>query len=111
MARSRHSTSIVAAEKLSWEHVLSAHPSVPDHVVYREFVHETVVLNLETGQYHGLNPSGAKMLEMLGAAQTVREAATGLSGIYRRPLSEIEHDLYEFCLHLFERGLIDLESG
>ena len=90
------------------EHVLSARPSVPDHVVYREFVNETVVLNLETGTYHGLNPSGGKMLETLGTAATVREAAVNLAAYYGRPLSEIEDDLYEFCINLCDHGLVEL---
>ena len=98
----------MAAERPSREHVLSARASVPDHVVYREFVNETVVLNLETGAYHGLNPSGGKMLEILGRATTVQEAAVALATFYERPLPEIENDLYEFCLSLRERGLVDL---
>jgi hypothetical protein len=81
---------------------------VPTHVVYREFVHETVVLNLETGTYHGLNPSGGKMLETLGAAATVEQAAEQLAAYYKRPLPEIEGDLYEFCIDLQSRGLIEL---
>ena len=101
----------MAAERPSREHVLSAHASVPDHVVYREFVSETVVLNLETGKYHGLNPSGGKMLEVLATAPTVRDAAVELAASYKRPLPDIEEDLYEFCLDLCDRGLIDLECG
>jgi len=99
----------VAAAKLSREDILSARPAVPDHVVYREFVNETVVLNLETGTYHGLNPSGGKMLESLGAATTVRDAAAALAAHYGRPLPEIEQDLYEFCLGLHARGLVELK--
>ena len=87
MPRSRQSTAVVVAGRPTREHVLSARPSVPDHVVYREFVNETVVLNLETGTYHGLNPSGGKMLETLGAAATVREAAVSLAEYFGRPLT------------------------
>jgi hypothetical protein len=94
--------------KHSREEVLSARPSVPDHVVYREFVNETVVLNLETGTYHGLNPSGGKMLETLGSASSVRDAAMTLAEYYGRPLPEIEEDLNEFCLRLHEQGLVEL---
>ena len=100
---------IMSGGEASREDVLSARPSVPDHVVYREFVNETVVLNLETGTYHGLNPSGGKMLETLGAAATVREAAATLAEYYGRPLPEIEDDLYEFCLHLHDHGLVELK--
>jgi coenzyme PQQ synthesis protein D (PqqD) len=92
------------------ESILAARAVVPGHVVYRGFVHETVVLNLETGQYHGLNPSGGAMLESLERAATVREAATALAGRYGRPPNEIEQDIYEFCLHLLDRGLIELRD-
>ena len=30
---------------------------VPRHVVHRDFPAQTVILNLETGKYHGLNPT------------------------------------------------------
>lgn len=101
----------VISGKLSIEDVLSARPLVPDHVVYREFVNETVVLNLKTGTYHGLNASGGRMLETLGSAVSVREAAVVLADHYDRPLPEIEHDLHEFCLRLCEHGLVELEHG
>jgi Coenzyme PQQ synthesis protein D (PqqD) len=107
---SRQSTAIVAGERPSQLDVLSARPSLPDHIVYREFVNETVVLNLETGIYHGLNPSGGKMLQTLGAAEFVRDAAAELSTHYQRPLEEIERDLCAFCLDLHHRGLIELEA-
>ncbi len=102
---------IVVVGKLSREDILSARPTVPDHVVYREFVNETVVLNLETGTYHGLNPTGGKMLESLGAAATVQEAAAVLAAHYERPQPEIEDDLCEFCLDLNDRGLVELSHG
>ena len=97
--------------ELSREDVLAATPSVPDHVVYRAFVNETVVLNLQTGAYHGLNPSGAAMLERLATAETVRAAAAALAEHYRQPLDQIEPDLCEFCLSLQERGLLVLSDG
>ena len=98
-------------DELSREDVLAASPSVPDHVVYRAFVNETVVLNLETGTYHGLNPSGATMLERLGSADTVRAAAEALAEHYRQPLDQIESDLCEFCVGLQARGLLVLSDG
>lgn len=108
VAKGRQSKPIVAEGRLSREDVLAARPSVPNHVVYREFVQETVVLNLETGTYHGLNASGGKMLETLGSAPTVREAARSLAAHYQRPLPTIEDDLYKFCLDLHDLGLVDL---
>ena len=82
--------------------------TVPDHVVYRTFTNETVVLNLQTGTYHGLNPTGGRMLEVLERVGRVDEAASRLAAEYARPLAEIEEDLCAFCQDLERRGLIEL---
>lgn len=46
--------------------ILDSQARVPRHVVYRDFVNETVVLNLETGTYHGLNRPNARCRERPG---------------------------------------------
>jgi len=83
---------------------------VPEHVVYRAFVNETVILNLNTGRYHSVNSTGASMLQSLEKAATVAEAAGRLSEQYGRPREEIETDLCEFCEDLLRRDLIALDS-
>jgi hypothetical protein len=82
--------------------------TVPEHVVRREFSEETVVLNLETGKYHGLNPTAGHMLDVLERVASIRDAAAQLATEYGRPLPEIEQDLATLCLELAERGLIQL---
>jgi Coenzyme PQQ synthesis protein D (PqqD) len=84
---------------------------VPDHVVYRSFAREVVVLNLNTGRYHGLNPTAGAMLTALERNATVGEAAASLATHYERPIEEIERDLHDLCLDLLERGLIELISS
>jgi len=93
------------------ESLLDAKVRVPQHVVYRAFVKETVVLNLETGKYHGLNPTGGRMLDVLERAPTVRDAAAQLAQEYGRPGAEIEQDVRELCSDLLERGLIELDES
>lgn len=80
---------------------------LPDHVVYRAFGGETVVLNLEAGTYHGLNPTAGRMLEALEGASRVREAAAALAELYGHPQEAIETDLCTFCRDLLRRGLIE----
>lgn len=82
--------------------------TVPDHVVYRQFPTETVALNLNTGQYHGLNPTAGRFLDALGAEATVGDAADVLAEEFGQPLAEIEADICEFCDALTARGLIEL---
>jgi hypothetical protein len=81
----------------------------PQHVVHREFPSETVVLNLETGRYHGLNTTGGRMLEELNRATSVAAAAERLATAYEQPVDVVERDVYVFCTGLIERGLLTVE--
>jgi hypothetical protein len=80
---------------------------VPDHVVYRSFARETVVVNLERGIYHGFNPTAARMLDSLKRTPSARIAARSLADELGEPLERIEADLAAFTTDLLERGLIE----
>ena len=80
----------------------AAHASIPAHVVYRAFAAETVILNLETGKYHGLNRTGGRMLELLDRCGSVCEALKAFAA------GQVEQDLRAFCRRLHERGLIEI---
>ena len=55
------------------------------HVVYRSFPSETVVLNLQTGKYHGLNATAGSMLEALQQASCIRDAVAAVAEDYAKP--------------------------
>src|SRR3954454_1950634 len=97
--------------------MLDAVVEISDHVVHRAFEAETLLLNLETGQYHGLNETGGRMLELLEATDGrgreaierlpgVREAIERLADEYGVAFAEIAPDLTSFCSDLETRGLI-----
>lgn len=88
--------------------LLDSAARVPDHVAYRCFVAEAVVLNLQQGTYHGLNPVGAKMLETLRDSATVGDAAARLATAFGTPLEVVERDLCDFCRELAGRSLIEV---
>jgi hypothetical protein len=88
--------------------LLAAKVRVPDRVVYRAFPEETVMLNLTTGKYHGLNPTATRMLATLERSGTVAEALAELIGTYNAPAEEVERDLRGLCDALLERQLIVL---
>jgi Coenzyme PQQ synthesis protein D (PqqD) len=88
--------------------ILSARVTIPQHVVFRPFVSETVLLNLQTGVYHGINPVGGRMLEVLARAESVREAAAALAEEFGVPPARVEQDVVEFCRGLVERHLIEI---
>jgi hypothetical protein len=83
---------------------------VPDHVVRREFAAETVVLNLKTGKYHGLNPTAGRMLDELEGARTIAEAAKVLAKEYGLPADEMQDDLVVLCRQMLERELIEVAA-
>lgn len=89
--------------------LLASKITVPQHVVYRSFPSETVVLNLQTGRYHGLNATAGAMLEALERAACVRDAAVAVASDYEQPEAVIEHDMCALCRVLLERGLVELD--
>ena len=90
--------------------ILAAKAKLPADVVFRSFASETVILNLNTSRYHGLNPTGGRMLEAMLASNTVDQAARLLAAEYERPFEQIADDLCGFSLALHERGLIELSD-
>lgn len=93
------------------EALLEARMKVPQHVVHRSFPSETVVLNLETGKYHGLNPTAGRMLEVLAQEGAVRDAAAAVAAEYELPQATAERDICDLCEVLVERGLIEIDDG
>lgn len=91
--------------------LLSSSVRLPEHVVHRGFAAETVMLNLQTGRYHGLNPVAGRMLEVLEQGVTVRDAARQLAAEYEQPVETIEEDLCALCRDLLERELIETDGS
>jgi hypothetical protein len=92
----------------STSELLAARVRLPQHVVHRSFVAETVVLNLRTGKYHGLNPTAGRMLEALATASTAGAVVPELAREYEIEPAQIESDLIALCQGLLERGLIEI---
>ena len=83
---------------------------VPHHVVYRSFPSETVMLNLNTGRYHGLNAIAGSMLDALEKASCLREAAAAVAEAYGQSPAVVEEDMCDLCRALLDRGLIELDA-
>ena len=79
---------------------------VPAHVVFRAFAAETIVLNLQTGIYHGLNPTAGLMLETLQRHEVIADAAAVVAKHYGQELESVQADMLVLCSGLVERGLL-----
>ena len=83
---------------------------VPDHVVHRAFEAETVLLNLETGTYHGLNPTGGRMLEVLQESGSLEVTIATVAAEYGQPDDAVRRDLARLVWDLEARGLLVVDD-
>jgi hypothetical protein len=90
------------------DELLASRASLAADVVYREFPSETIVLNLATGKYHGLDPVGGRMLALLERVPSIGAAVAPLAAEFGQPIEVIERDLRDFCGALRARGLISV---
>lgn len=97
-------------ERDARDELLGAKVKVPQSVVFRSFPTETVVLNLQTGRYHGLNPTAGKMLQALTEADSVRAAAAAVAAEYEAPADTVEADVCDLCQNLLDRGLVERDG-
>jgi hypothetical protein len=100
----------VVNETSTVESLINGRVRVPASVVFRTFIKETVVLNLDTGHYHGLNPTGGRMLSTLEELGSVREAAARIATEFDIPVAQAEADVCQFCHDLVDRGLLTAEA-
>jgi PqqD family protein of HPr-rel-A system len=92
--------------------LMSAVVRVPDHVVHRAFEAETLLLNLQSGQYHGLNQTGGRFLELIEESDGDPSAAvTKLAAEYDVEPNEIADDMRTFLTALAERGLVEVDGA
>ena len=81
--------------------------TIPQHVVHRVFPTETVLLNLNTGRYHGLDPTAGTMFEVIAESENLSQAAASLSEDRGLPLDVVARDLQDLCLSLIDQGLLE----
>ncbi|HXT25517.1 MAG TPA: PqqD family protein [Candidatus Eisenbacteria bacterium] len=79
---------------------------VPSHVLIRFLEQESVLLNLETERYFGLDAVGTRMWQVVTAAATVEAALAQLVQEYDTSPETLRTDLTNLLQHLVENGLI-----
>lgn len=89
---------------------LDARVRLTERVVQQTFATETVMLDLGTGQYHGIDPLGARMLDVLQASESLRAAAGTLAKELKREAADVEAVLARFCLRLAARELVRIDG-
>lgn len=68
---------------------------------------EKVLLHLETGQYHELNPIGAAIWERIDGQRSTSAIVSELRHLVEDPPADLEEVILEFIEQLKQRDLID----
>lgn len=92
----------------TWEKIAGCRTVVPRHVVHRQFAAETVLLNVETGHYYGMDTIGARFFAVLQGSGTVQAAVHTLTAEFEGPPDRIREDMVKFCEELVSKGLLEL---
>jgi hypothetical protein len=80
--------------------------SIPDSVVVQKVADEMVVLDLESGRYFGLNPTGARMFELLKTCGEPDTVVRLLLEEYDASVEQLDQDLADLVRQLEEHGLV-----
>lgn len=85
--------------------------AVPDNVMFRELEGESVILDLDSESYFGLDEVGTRMWLAVTAAASIQEAFDALAQEYEVEPDTLRHDLDELLATLLERGLLEVADG
>jgi hypothetical protein len=83
---------------------------VPKHVLVRHLDGESVMLNLETEQYFGLDATGTRMWQLVTAAPTVDAAYAQLLEEFEVEPELLRTNLTELLSRLLENGLLSIAT-
>lgn len=78
------------------------------NVLSNEVNGETVILNVQSGEYYGLDPVGSRIWAMIQDSKTVGEVLDGLLELYAVDPAVCERDLMKFLRDLSEKKLVTL---
>ena len=80
--------------------------SIPPQVMSRLVGDETVLLDLASGMYFGLDDVGKRIWESVAEGQSLGETAAIIATEYEVDEAQAQADLIEFATDLVERGLL-----
>ena len=78
--------------------------------MFRDMAQETVLLNIQTGRYHGIDSIGARFFEVMRSGDPLSKGVGVLASEYKQPMDRIQQDLAAFCEQMFDLGLIEFDS-
>jgi hypothetical protein len=90
---------------------LQSRTSVPEDVIFREVGGEAVIVNLESGQYYGLDDVGTRMWMLLDEHGQVALTYEALLAEYEVGEDRLRRDLLALIDELASHGLLQVDEG
>jgi hypothetical protein len=81
---------------------------IPEQVIARQVGDETVLLNLESGTYFGLDPVGSRFLELLQADGALAAVIAPMLEEFEVTEARLEADLLQFAEEMLASGLLEV---
>jgi coenzyme PQQ synthesis protein D (PqqD) len=69
---------------------------------------EMAIVNFDNGVYYGLDPTGARIWNLLRGPSTFEELCDTLAGVYDVDRSTLESDVRTFIRDLADQGLVEI---
>lgn len=85
--------------------------SIPDDVLISNLQEESVILNLQSERYFGLDSIGTRILTVLTSSESIEAAYEKLSGEYDVDENVLRADLIALVEDLSEKGLVTINHG
>jgi hypothetical protein len=79
---------------------------VPDDVLISKLQEESVILNLDSERYYGLDDVGTRFLSVLNSSDSVEAAYEVLRHEYDVDAHLLRHDLLELIENLLQQGIL-----
>ena len=84
---------------------------VPDEVLISNLQEESVILNLNSERYFGLDDVGTRMLSVLSASNSIEAAYEVLKGEYDVDAQVLRKDLTSLIENLLQQGLVTIDHA
>ena len=86
---------------------LESHLSIPPQVMSRLVDNETVLLDLSSGIYFGLDGVGNRIWESVSEGLNLAETVAVITSEFEVDETQAQSDVIEFARNLVERGLLE----
>ena len=84
---------------------------ISEDAVFRELDGEVVILNLDTGIYFGLNPTGTRIWNLIAQHGSLQKVLETMTEEYEAPTESLENDILQLVGQLCEKGLVSVSPA